>query len=96
MAVKIQSGTTVAGNPTTVTFALHYSEVRVFNRGGGDLFFTIDGSLPTVGGADNYVAPVNQTVTVPLPPPEPALAAASATVVNLISSAPVGFTVEGD
>lgn len=62
MAVRIKHGTTTAATVFTVTLSAYYSQVQVFNRGGDDLYVSMDGvTNPTVGGDDFFVVPQNTT-----------------------------------
>lgn len=63
MATRILHGSTAATTVFTATLTTFYSQVEVINRGGDDLFVSMDGTTnPTVGGADFFVVPQNQTV----------------------------------
>lgn len=47
-----------AGTAETVNFSDNVQSVEVVNRTGtADIYFTIDGSTPTVGGDNTYVVP---------------------------------------
>lgn len=49
--------TLVASTVDTVTFADDIPRVRVINDGAAALFITVDGSTPTVNGANCYILP---------------------------------------
>lgn len=69
MATRIAHGTTTAATVATVTLGAYYSWVQIFNRGGDDLYVSVDGSTaPTVGGDDFYVVPQNQSITIQMQP----------------------------
>lgn len=63
MAVR-KHGTLVAATVTTSTLAGNAKFIEVVARGTGDIFFTIDGTTPTVGGDDTYVCPQGQSCRV--------------------------------
>lgn len=71
-----------AASVKTVTLAADASQVEVVNvDGGGRIYFTVDGSTPTVGGDNTYVLPAAiGSLKVPAP------ATSGATVVRLIAS----------
>jgi hypothetical protein len=62
--------------------------VEVLNRGAADIYFTIDGSVPTVGGDDTYIAPAGQPVVVTTDE-------SRITVVKLISASNPAYSVMG-
>lgn len=52
--------TLAAATVDTVTFALDFDQVEVINRdGAAEIFFTVDGSAPTVGGANCFLLPAS-------------------------------------
>lgn len=51
--------TLVADTADTVTFANFNSEVEVYSDGAAVLYFTTDGSTPTVGGAGTHFMPAS-------------------------------------
>ena len=54
----------VASTVETVTLAESYTVVEVINRSGSaEIYFTLDGSVPTVGGSNTYVLPAAITST---------------------------------
>jgi hypothetical protein len=56
--------TTVAGTVYEVAVgdtATGSEAFEILNRGDVDLYFTVDGSAPTVAGADTYVVPPGQS-----------------------------------
>lgn len=83
-----QSGTLTAGQAATVTITDAYPSVLVINRSGtGAIWVTLDGSTPTVAGANCY--PVLGSRSFGIDP------GSRPTVVKLISSAALDYTVEG-
>ena len=97
MATRIASGTTVANVVSTVTFSNWYGEVEIDNRSTFDVWATVDGTTPTIAGADClYIGP-NSFITVynREPIPEPALGVTSNTTVKLISSGAAAYTISG-
>jgi hypothetical protein len=55
MAVR-KHVTLVAATPQTVTVDGGFGWIEVVNTGTGNVYFTVDGSVPTVGGDDTWVA----------------------------------------
>ncbi len=80
-------GTLVGNTPDNVTFETKYREVEVLSRNGiGEVFFTVDGEVPTIGGAHCYALPAAiGSLKVPV--------LANPCVVKLISSAAVTYSV---
>lgn len=99
MAIRATSGTTAANAVSTVTFANWYSQIRVTNRGATELWVRTDGVNPTVaasvGGDECDVVLPNSSVVVSNKKVEPDQGAGitSNTVVGVISTAAVAFTV---
>lgn len=55
---NIEHGTLVGSAVTTVTLDADAQEVEVLNRDGvAEIYFTVDGADPTVGGDDCHVLP---------------------------------------
>jgi hypothetical protein len=91
MANEITSthGTLVANTVATVTFRADFGDtVTVLNRGAGDIYLTLDGTAPTVGGANTSIVLANSTRTYKVASSQTALA------VKLISSGTPAYTVE--
>jgi len=87
---RIVHGTLVAATVTTVTLDSDHNSVEVMNRSGSaEIFFTVDGTNPTVGGNDCDVLPaaINSI--------EAPAFKKGATVVKLISSGTPTFSVRG-
>jgi hypothetical protein len=88
--IAAHAKTLVASTADTVTYDYHVPEVEVVNlNGAGILYFTTDGSTPTVAGAATRVLPAavgSRTVRV--------FPTGSVTVVKLISAAAVQYSVE--
>lgn len=82
--------TIVAATVDTVTFGVDFNEVEVLNRSGSaEIYFTVDGTTPTVGGTNCFVVPAaisSAIVGVPTVGP---------TVVKLISSGTPTYSVSG-
>lgn len=78
------------GVADTVTLTVDWPQVEVLNRNGAaEIYFTVDGAVPTVGGDNTYVVPsavASQVVGSP---------ASGRTVVRLISSGAASYTVSG-
>jgi hypothetical protein len=80
--------TLVASAVDVVTFDHDCDQVSVAADGIAKLYFTVDGSVPTVGGQNTYELPAAVSVrTVPVP-------TAGGTVVKLISAGTPTYTVE--
>jgi hypothetical protein len=82
----------VASTVDTVTFtASDRARVRVYNdTGTAAIFFTVDGSTPTVNGANTYRVPASGGAYMDVE-----VLTGSATVVKLISSGTPVYSVEG-
>jgi hypothetical protein len=67
--VSVIDKTLVANTQDTVTFVTPVVTVEVLSDGAAELFFTIDGTAPTIGGQHCYVlpagAPAARTVSRP-------------------------------
>lgn len=87
--VGVQNKTLAISTVDTVTFGADVDGVVVFSDGTAALYFTVDGTTPTIGGAKTHVSPAGvksaRRVTVPT---------SGNTVVKLISSGAVGYSVE--
>lgn len=79
--------TLVAATVDTVTFADDLAAVEVFTDGSEDIYFTVDGSTPTVAGANCWFLPTAMSVRRVVVP------ASGGTVVKLISSATPTYSV---
>lgn len=82
--------TLVASTVDTVEFADYLPAVEVTSNGTAAIYFTIDGSTPTVGGAECYELPALasvRTVDIPNSSERPA------TVIKLISAAMPTYSV---
>lgn len=87
---RAKSAALTAATVDTVTFpafgVFAYLAVAVTNRDTTNpIFFTIDGSTPTVGGDDCFCANVGQTVSLPF----------NGGAVKLISTGTSAYTVQG-
>jgi hypothetical protein len=74
------------GNTTTKHRVGGIGAVEVLSRGANEIFFTVDGSTPTVGGDDTHVATARIPARVSVPRTE-------AITVKLISSAAAPYSV---
>lgn len=85
-------GTLTASTVATVTLTRDFQRVEVLNvTGSAAIYFTVDGSNPTVAGDDTYVVPAVTGASFSAP----ANASGSTTVVKLISSGTPGYAVTG-
>jgi hypothetical protein len=85
---RIVHGTLTAATVATVTLDADYANVEVRNRGTDEIFFTVDGTDPTVEGADTEVVPGNSAHQVPA-------LQRNTTDVKMISSGTPKYTVRG-
>lgn len=88
--VAAWSKTLAAATVDTVTFTdRHVATVRVYRESGAAIFFTTDGTVPTVNGAHCHRVPAD------LPYVDVDVDTGGATVVKLISSGTPTYSVEG-
>lgn len=87
-AALVKHATLAAATVDTVTLGSDANRVEVYNRGTGDLYFTVSGGTPTVAGDDCYIASSGAALQVDVP-------TAGNTVVKLISAAAVPYSVTG-
>jgi hypothetical protein len=86
---KIIHGALVANTAAAVTIDAYMVQVTVTNRTqSGEIYFTVDGTVPTVLGVDCFVCLGSRVVSAPVP--------GKKTVVNMISSTAVSYSVEGE
>lgn len=87
---RITHGTLVANTVTTVAVDSYMAAITVTNRSipGGEIYFTVDGSTPTIGGTNCFVALGSRTVQTS--------AYTSISQIKLISTAALAFSVEGE
>jgi hypothetical protein len=93
-APRAVHNTLTAATVDTITLSSQYNRVEILNRSAsGDIFITVDGSTPTVGGNDTYVVPATGVGTFVNPnwTNEPPIS----TVVKLISSGTPAYSVTG-
>ena len=90
MARSAQNGTLTASTVATVTVSDAFPGINIVNRSQtGTIWVTLDGSTPTVAGANCY--PVLGVRYFNVAGPH-----ATAVTVKLISSSALDYTVEGD
>lgn len=90
MAASPQHATLVASTVTTLTFNVDFNRVEVLNvDGAAEVYFTMDGTAPTVGGTGCHVLPA----AIASCEAEPTTS--GATVVKLISSGTPKVSVRG-
>lgn len=91
MAMESFHGT-AGGSVTTLTFAGDHFVITVFSRSATAtdvIYYTIDGTTPTVGGANTYVVTPAMSQTIDA-------RGVNAPVVKLISNATPGYSVIAD
>jgi hypothetical protein len=79
----------VASTVDSVTFAEDVQEVEIISDGAAALYVTVDGSTPTVAGANTWILPAGALTTRTLR----AQVGNSGTVVKLISSGAPTYSV---
>lgn len=89
MAVIIQSGNTTANVVTTITFDTYYPKIEIINRGDTDLWIRADGTNPTVAGDECDIIPAHSYKDNIVNKND------ANTIIKIISSAAIGYTVEG-
>lgn len=88
-AASTQHQTLTANTVDTVTLDGDYDTVEVFNRGStGDIYFRVDGTAPTVGGAGSFIVTPGMSLIVDPP-------TSGNSVVKLISSGTPPYSVTG-
>lgn len=86
---RTQHQTLATNTADTVTLDSDYDNVEVLNRAtSGDIYFRVDGTAPTVGGAGSFIVTPGQALQV-------SVGSAGNTVVKLISSAATAYSVSG-
>lgn len=82
---------TTASTAETVTLNYAYKTLQIVNRGTAEIYARTDGTAPTVGGAECWVATGGQTVLIPN------TGTGASTQVELISAtAPTAYSVIGN
>lgn len=77
------------GNGDTVTLNGDYDNVETINRAAsGDIYWTVDGTTPTIGAAGTYIVRAGEALTVPVP-------TSGNTVVKLVGTASCAYSVTG-
>jgi hypothetical protein len=86
---RISHGTLVANVIKKVSCAAYTTRITVVNRSQtGEIYFTIDGTDPSIGGDDSNVALGTTTV--------PTLSPTAACEIRLLSSAALNYSVIGE
>ncbi len=88
---RAKHATLVAATVDTVSFVSATAEVEVVNRGTDDIYYTVDGSTPTVGGDDTYIVRGGEAVGAPKNFVNPLVAQ-----VKLMSSGSPAYSVEAN
>lgn len=92
MPASPQHATLVASTVTTLTFDSDFARVEVLNvTGSAAVYFSVDGSTPTVAGTGFHVVPAT-IGALEVPTPENT---GGNTVVKLISAGTPGVSVRG-
>lgn len=93
---RILHGTLVANTPTLVALDGDFAYVEIINVDGlGPIYYTVDGAVPTVAGADVDVLPGAVATTGPVAAPGIDKTATPKTNVRLISAATPKYCVKG-
>jgi len=92
-AAKAKHATLTASTVDTVTLS-NCSNVEVLNRGTTELYFTVDGTTPTVAGDNCYIVQAGAALQVPGSSPT-YVQDRVAIAVKVISSAAVAYSVTG-
>lgn len=91
--------TLAASTTDTVTLTGAWRQVMVTNRSGSaEIYVTVDGTTPTVGGNSTYVLPAavgSRVFTISATPLNPRGNATASSVTTLISSGTPTYSVEG-
>lgn len=83
--------TLAASTVDSITFSVNPKTVEVLNRdGAAAIFFTVDGSTPTVGGDDCFAVPAAAGAALAVDAPS-----TTGTVVKLISAGTPAYSVTG-
>lgn len=85
-AVAVHDKTLVASTVDTVTFHDTPRAVAIISDGADEIYFTVDGTAPTVGGANTY--------KIPALPAQRVINAVSGQPVKLISAGTPTYDVE--
>jgi hypothetical protein len=86
-AAKVKHQTLGANAVDVVTLTAKFKAVEVLNRGSVEIYFRIDGTAPTVGGDNCFVAPAGAVLQVP--------SLQASDVVRLIASSACAYSVTG-
>jgi hypothetical protein len=86
---QTQHQTLTASTVDTVTLDGNYDQAEVVNRAtSGDIYWTVNGSTPTAGGAGTFITRAGEALKVRAPE-------GGQTVVKLISTAACPYSVTG-
>lgn len=88
MQIVVRHETLTPNIAATVSLGVDADYVEVLNRGAFDLYFTIDGTTPTIGGNDVEIVPAGTALEVSRKAPGNA-------TVKLVAPGSVAFTVRG-
>lgn len=96
MAVHTTSGTTVGGTVSTITFSNWYHNISVINRGSEEMWVRLDNVDPVFAADECFIVPAMSSLGAvnPQRPPEPAIGFTSNTVVKIITSGSVNYSVQ--
>lgn len=88
MASRIKHGTLTPATVETVVLNPSLNKVEVLNRGTSDIFVTVDQTTPSVLGDDAEIAQAGTSIVLPV-------GSSNNTIIKLISSGAVAYTVSG-
>lgn len=94
--VSAEDLTSVANTVDTITIADDWTAVRIETNGADELYVTLDGSTPTVGGHNTYMIPKQTGVpqSRDLYVPEGSPSTGNGTVIKAISVTAVVYSLE--
>lgn len=84
----VKSGTTTLLTVDTINFSLVCGTAFITNRSATDIWVTLDGSTPTIGGDEVYVVPAGSTRHILIPDP------LNARQVKITASVASAYTVD--
>lgn len=87
--MRVVHGTLTANTVASHTLDGYTAQVTILNRSQtGEIYFTVDGSTPTVGGNDSFVCLGSRAVAT--------VSAIAAPTVKLISTGALNYSVTGE